>query len=323
VRKLAWIPLLILALVAPAVADETQDHIDAYLQLSKHEDGLVRAKALEMLGGLGAKGASGLPQVLRLLKGDPEPGVRVAASNAARRLGSPKQIVGPLTAALGDTELVVRVAAASELAHCGAAAALAVKPLSACLSTKTPAPLQISACRALGAVGKAAAPAQPKLILCLNDLERARLIRETAALALGRIGIGPGVLKALVGGLKDKSSGLREASAKALGILGPAAGKAAPALGAALSHRDAMTRWRAAQALGAIGPKAKSAGSQLTQAMQKDVGRDIRGAAAEALGKLGDRAALPALRAHLSRAREHHTVLLAVERAIKRLEAKK
>jgi len=311
----------------PASADGPQDERDAqaaadeqaklYVQLSEHEDQRIRAKAFEMLSGLGPRGRSALPRVLDALSNDPESGPRRMAARAAARIGKPAEVVGPLTEALADRDVGVRLDVAVELARLGPAAAPATEGLRACLDKKEAAPLQVGACRALGAIGPKASAALGDVVGLLKDAKRARLVREAAALAIGQIGpTHPEAIPALSEALSGEQSGLRVACARALTQLGPKAAKATPALAKALGQRDALLRWRAAQALAAIGPAASGALEELCKALAEDPGREIRAAAAEALGRIGDPRAKPALEQRLKVQREHHTVLLAVEQAL-------
>lgn len=296
---------------------EAAEQAKLYVELSQHEDQRIRAKAFEMLSGLGPRGRAALPRVLDALANDPEPGPRRMAARAASRIGAPAQVVGPLADALADADVGVRLDVAVELARLGPAAAPATEGLRACLDRKQAGPLQIGACRALGAIGPQARPALGDVIGVLKDAKRARLVREAAALAVAQIGAAhPEAVPALSEALSSEQSGLRVASARALTQLGAKAAKATPALVVALGARDALLRWRAAQALAAIGPAAAEALPQLSKVLAEDPGREIRAAAATALGQIGDPRATPALERRLQVQREHHTVLLAVEQAL-------
>ncbi len=69
----------------------------------------------------------------------------------------------------------------------------------------------------------------PALILKLKDKDK--VVRRSAALALGKIG--PAAVPALIAALKDDDGLMRENAADALGQIGPVAKEAVPALEAA------------------------------------------------------------------------------------------
>ncbi|HKI18141.1 MAG TPA: HEAT repeat domain-containing protein, partial [Isosphaeraceae bacterium] len=88
----------------------------------------------------------------------------------------------------------------------------------------------------------------------------------------------------------------RQAAARALGILGPDAKPAVPALARAASDADSSVRSSAIRALGAIGPEAKEAVPALVRAAS-DADKSVRLSAIRALGAIGPgaREAIPVL----------------------------
>ena len=87
----------------------------------------------------------------------------------------------------------------------------------------------------------------------------------------------------------------RVAAAKALERKGGEAAPAVPALINNLQHEDNYVREAVERALGAIGPAAKSAVPMLTNILNGNASTHERSVVAEALGKIGDRSAIPAL----------------------------
>jgi HEAT repeat protein len=96
--------------------------------------------------------------------------------------------------------------------------------------------------------------------------------------------------------LGDDRPAVRVQGAYGLGLHGPEAAPAVPALGRALQAPDLLLRTQAAVALGQIGPDARAAVPQLEAALG-DAEWTVRRQAALSLGQIGPdaRAALPAL----------------------------
>jgi HEAT repeat protein len=131
-------------------------------------------------------------------------------------------------------------------------------------------------------------------------------VRQTAAEALGRLGADAwSAVEPLTNALKDKADPVRASAAEALGRIGPKANEAAPLLVDALKDMksDRFVRIYAAFALGRIAPMPpESAVAALGGALSDaETPAEVRKAAADALGQLGEAAAsgVPALAAAL------------------------
>ena len=105
------------------------------------------------------------------------------------------------------------------------------------------------AARALGQLGK---PAAKPLIALLTDEKQEKIVRRSAAYALGRLGDKQSA-KPLLDVLKDEDPQVRLEAAFALGYLGNP--RAMKPLVAALKDENWQVRWNAAVALGALGDK--------------------------------------------------------------------
>jgi HEAT repeat protein len=204
--------------------------------------------------------------------------------------------VGPLVAALADSNEYVRKVAAETLGQIGDPAAIG--PLVARLadpnSADTDWDVREAAAWALGQIGE---PAVGSLIAALAHPNSA--VREVAAKALGQIG-DPAAVGPLVAALADPNSAdmdwnVRKAAAWALGQIGDHA--AVRPLVAALADSEEYVRKAAAEALGQIGDPA--AVGPLVAALA-DSNEYVREAAAEALGQIGDPAAVGPLVATLA-----------------------
>jgi HEAT repeat protein len=211
-----------------------------------------------------------------------------ASARAADVEGLVKQLKG------GDPD--ARRAAAKALAEAGADAKPAVPALKQALKDKDLFVRRFAA-QALGAIGPDAASAAPALGAAVNDPRQE--VQEAAVTALGKIGA-PAVatLGAVV---KDPNAApaLRRRAADALGVIGPDARSAVPALVAALQpgkgkrmDKDSDIRVEVATALGQIaGPGDKKAVDALNAIAtnKKERNRTLKTAAGEALGKIKSR----------------------------------
>ena len=120
---------------------------------------------------------------------------------------------------------------------------------------------------------------------------RATVVRMAAARSLGIIGpAARAAVPALVGALRDQETGVRWEAATALGRIGK---DSVPALLEAVWDRDVKVRHTATYALGAVGPAASAAVPVLIHALQ-DPDAGVRTSAASSLSGIGA-PALPAL----------------------------
>ena len=206
---------------------------------------------------------------------DPDEGVRRAATEALREIGTDR-VVGHLIAALKDKGEGVRRAATEALVRIGTDRV--VGHLIAALNDKGIV-VRIAAAEALVRIGSD--KATDAVIAALKDKEF--VVRRAAAGALGRIGSDKAT-DAVIAALKDKEFVVRIAAAEALVRIG--SNKATDAFIAALKNKDEGfdVRYRAAEALGRIGT-GRVVGP-LTTAL-KDPDEDVRRAATEALVRIG------------------------------------
>ena len=129
------------------------------------------------------------------------------------------------------------------------------------------------AARALGALGKRAAPSVSALVTTLSHQDP--YVRIYAAEALASIGPGAAqATAALAAALTDPLPGVRWAACEALGAIGPPAASAVPQLTDALKDEFLYVRIFAAGALGSIGPTARSAREALRAAAADPALRD-------------------------------------------------
>lgn len=244
---------------------------------------------------------------------DREEQVRCAAVEALRKLGGSESSAS-LIAVLRDTNKHVRAAAAEALSQMNNPEAL--EPLRQTLTDRVW-EVRVAAALALGKL-RDARSVEP-LVAMLED--RDAEVREAAARALEMLG-DRRAITALVLAMKDEKGIVRQRAQAALTAIDPkwaqtdAARAAAPQLQEALRHTDYWVRQSAADALGRLNQSqtAELRGMPVAQpalsaplhyrrqaaveaflAMLSDFDRELRVAAADALGRLGQTGTIPAL----------------------------
>ncbi len=271
------------------------------------QTGPVRAAA----GAAEALGMIWDPRIVKLLRvtlQSEEPAVRVAAADALGKVGG-GEAVDALTSCLHNSHLQVRVTAAQALGVLRAVEVMG--PICKLLRDKEWEVRQEAAV-ALGRFNNPAA-CEP-LAAALNDPDAD--VREAAAMALGRIGDRRGVAP-LILALKDEVTSVRRIAAAGLTRIDPDWASlpetrgAAEQLKLAIQDAEPAIRFFVAQLLVDLGElaadtvfefapedhlgspaiKRKRMATRLFIGMLEDPDRDVRQAAAEALGRLGgDRA---------------------------------
>jgi len=165
---------------------------------------------------------------------------------------------------------------------------LAVAPISSMVND----PAEAVRAAAIAALGHLGDPASVPVIAPRLAQDKSIFVRKTSAYALGGLRT-PAATGPLVNALKDKSEEVRGAAAVALGEYRDA--NAILPLVSALSDKNDFVRARAARALGNNGPTATAAIPGLIRLLQDDRDHYARQEAVVAMGKIGDRSALPAL----------------------------
>ncbi|MCB9548503.1 MAG: HEAT repeat domain-containing protein [Myxococcales bacterium] len=241
-----------LYLVALAAAGPSGRVLEVLSDALRDSDARVRSAAAEAAAGFEAPAAA-LRDALRVSLSDPSPDVRLFAAEAVTGLPDAGN-VRPLLPLLADPLPDVRAAAAE----------------------------------ALTAHGRFAAEAHEALRVRLRQ-DEAPEVRAHAARALGRLGsTAPPILEALATASQEPQSSVRREAREALGLLGPGAAAALPALRAGLADReDEAARAAAAWALGRLGPKAQPAVPELVQAALNDHAL-VADEAILALARIGD-----------------------------------
>jgi HEAT repeat protein len=146
--------------------------------------------------------------------------------------------------------------------------------------------IRIGAAKALDGMGPAASKAIPALLKAATNVQEGGFVRASSIKALGGIGKGAirneQVLPALKKLLMDTNGSIHTAAAEALGKIGPAG---FTVLIDVLKNGDKWVRFHTAETLGLMGPAAKDAVPALVDLL-KDKDQDVRDAAKEALKKI-------------------------------------
>jgi HEAT repeat protein len=255
--------------LAPASVRSKTDDISYPLGANVHGWEHVRIAPIQALGDFGAESVAALPSLIRILRDDRDPRVRWYTAGAIAGLGpKARPAVPALLGALRSTE----VAFGEPVEHGDRSEAV------------DDCPLRLVAATALGAIGPDAEAAVPELIRALADPDP-RVCGE-AATALGAIGPpAAGAVTPLASlAAQDRKDSISDRAAEALAAIGRGS---VPALGAMVFDACADTRFRAISAIGDIGPNAAAAIPDLVKALADPVD-EVREAAAEALGKIGN-----------------------------------
>ena len=278
-----------------AVPDLIERIPESYLSWDLHEPVVV---ALVRVG------PPAVPFLVEALRGG-SPCARAAAAAILGRIGPRAAAAGPaLVTALRDDVPEVHAEAADALTRIGRETAAALPVLLAMW------PEEWQLAEAFGRVGAAAVPPLLERLAAVQSRRRASPTGEPAILdpdgeavirtvrALGLVG--PAALEALpalLDALADADCYIRRHAASAIGNLGPGAAAARPALLRALRDEDERVRGLAAGALARLGPGGAAALPVLLEELQAERDGDRRAAAAEYLACVGPegRDAVPGL----------------------------
>lgn len=312
------------AMALGAIGKDAAPAVPAIIGKLNDKEMAVRFAAAYALGILGPDAKAAVPALTTALQGDNE-FLRVQAAWALAKINDKDpaamdKAVEVLTKGVTSDDHRVRIASVRCLIDLHPGPAKTLPALEAAFHGADPEVVN----EALSAVAEAGKPALPGIVAALKFKEA----RGHAAVILGKMGIcEPKVVDALVEALSDERSDIRREICFSLGSLGPGAASATPALIKLLQDDSDRVRYSATFALGKLGPGAKAAVPALIEELKGDdafersvsawalahiVPEDaelarqimpilceglkneqpiVRGANAEALGKLGKNAA--------------------------------
>lgn len=318
---------------APSIMPEAPRDALALMKDLQNPDKVVQRQAVVALGELGASARPALPLLLQLLK-DPDATLAHVVVQTLQKIPPVEADLPVYQAALRENHPLVRQQVAARLGRLGPQAREAVPELAALLKDKD-FRVRRKVVTALREIGPAARSACSNLTEALADDDREVAdqafetlmqlgIPEAAAVAqleallehprpevelaaatlLVRAGVVGHAVKALVTGLTNPDSSIRERVMQLVSRLGTPSLRqvaaslkpAVPALRAGLGHPDRKVIWHALQLIEGIGPVAKEALPEVSQFLT-DREDAMKVAAVRALGAMGPEAksAVPAL----------------------------
>ena len=219
--------------IARAGIPGSADTVARLVRQLRDPDKSVSNNAVQALARLGRASAPVLGAELRR---ENDPIARQMASYVLTRLGpKAKSVLGELTAALADADLIVRGNAAACLGNCGPGAKTATAALCVAANDSEPV-VRRNAIGALMRVGRASDSAFAVLISALRD--DSPMVRKHASHAVASLDPAGGrVVRELVGALGDGDAEVRLEVVKALGDMGAKAEGAVTALRALATRR--------------------------------------------------------------------------------------
>jgi HEAT repeat protein len=292
-QKLITLVVIPLVPVSAIASDApSKDDVAALIKQLKDISPAVRNKAARALENLDPAAKDAVPVLIEALKLKDEVSVATVLPVAARALGRLGSAAVPaLTEALEVKDGRLQAYAAMALKQIGPDAKPAVPALVEVIKKyKEPAQsAKLQAIAALGKIGAGAKEAVPVLIDVTKEKPPTSAARLAAVTALGQIGpeakTAVPTLIELLGEEEIKAGPIRLEAARALGLIGSAAGEEAiSALVALLENKKlGPSRIVAINALGQIGPPAKNALAALKKAGED---AELKTAATKAIEKI-------------------------------------
>ncbi len=257
---------------------------------------LVRLKACEIMAAIGPAAKSAVPALVDRLQDENELVIRAAARALGRITAQPDIVLPAVQSLLKHPAVSVRITALRAIGEYGTDAVVAVPSALSFLTDQSPV-LRASAAEALGRIGDSRSEVIIALVNALADQSAA--VTMNAANALSQLGA-PAV-PSLLPLLTDAD--YRQLAVEMLGEMGVAAESAVPALLELLTKledTDEELRREVFIALGSIGPRAAVATPEMMSLLDNPEAGDARAGAAYVLARIGERRALPALKAILA-----------------------
>ncbi len=259
-------------------------------QLSNSEP-LVRLKACEVLGGVGAQASSSVAKLVERLKDDDELVVRAAAQALGSIQSNPEEVLPALNELLQRKSTGVRIAAVRAIGDFGPVGKGSAQLVLPFLSDSN-AILRASAADTLGRTGTDQPDVISGLVGALSDSSGGVTVKAANALSQ----IGAAAVPALVQKLADE--GYRGLIVEILGEMGAGAESAVPALVTLIGTQpaDKELQREIFITLASIGPAASAATPAMMKILQDPAAEDAHAGAVYVLARAGEQKAVPAMK---------------------------
>jgi len=264
------------------IGPDAKDAVPKLVKIIGEVDGMDRAAVISALGDIGPAAKQAVPALINALNDDFHY-VRDNAISALAKIDPNPELAPYFIDALGAKEWGIRRSAAYALGVIGPASNRAILALIKLLDDYN---TRENAIYALSEI--AVKPADIDVIISLLS-DPNWMVREAAAKTLGAIGpAAKNSVGALVQALKDGDYHVQGASTSAIGDIGPAAKDAVPALLELLNSGDNNKAYFTIEPLGKIGSASKDAVPVLIRILKgESIEAYIRSSAAKALGGIG------------------------------------
>ncbi len=299
------------------------------ISLEKEADPVVRRDVALALGRLGEDGKDAIPALAQALVKDKDDLVREASARALLQMAPhSKRAVKQLADALQDSYMPTRAAAADAMKTLAEQSSAVVPQmidyLKAPKDKKADAVARMHLALALGRVGPEGAKGEAVLIVILGDAGEDVLVREAAADSLGRLGLDAAnaakPLADILAQTKNQQS-LRVAAVKSLAKVEGVTREIWPALKIGLADGDSTVRLLTVRAAGPYGKEEPQAVKTLATLARGDENVEVRLAAIQELGLIGDaaKAIVPDLR-YIIENDEREAVRQNAEEALRKIQ---
>lgn len=264
----------------------THDILLALETALKDKSKVVRSEAGLAFTRIGPAAGNALPTLLATITNKKEDqGLRIELSLVISKLVLPPDVISTLLSVVQDPsdDEVVRATVAAAIGENGPSAKSVVPVFFNIAKKDSSKVVQVAAWGAIAKIEPGNGEA-PEMLLKFAKDETDRELSNFAILTLIQSGRGERLVPFLIDRLTSKDPGQRWYATASLGLIGPPAKAAVPALVQAL--KDSGLKGNAIISLGKIGPAAKEATSDLKEIAASDPDPRLRKLAAEAVEKI-------------------------------------
>jgi HEAT repeat protein len=252
----------------PKLGKPEREHARLFAKLLTHANAKVRESALNALNDLGPSAADAGPALVAMLATEKDPALKARClMTLAQAMPGSKEVLAAYTTALNDADAKISQTAADGLARIGTDGGALPALLH---GLDSPVDKVVIACRdALdkGPITKQQVPLLAQALPGTKDSTRINVMALLAKLGPDAAAALPGIIEVLKVGSLDA----RKTAVTLVGIIGPPAKGAGPAIAARLAEADPAFKLEIAQTLAKIGaPEVKQAVPALVKGLKID-----------------------------------------------------